>query len=167
MGQLLHDWSMEEKLLLLRQAYQALPAEGALIFYESIIDDERRTNTFGMLMSLNMLIETQDGFDYTGADCRSWMADIGFQHSCVEPLVGPDSMIVGIKERIHVRPVQLISGLGATSTRGRTRCRRASSMRPRRRSAAGTSPLDFAWRSRSGRWTIPTPAIDYSSCPGA
>ena len=97
MGHILHDWSLEEKLLLLRKAYQALPVEGALIVYESIIDDERRTNTFGMLMSVNMLIETQDGFDYTGADCRSWMADIGFQHSYVEPLVGPDSMIVGIK----------------------------------------------------------------------
>ena len=97
MGHILHDWSLEEKLLLLRKAYQALPVEGALIVYESTIDDERRTNTFGMLMSVNMLIETQDGFDYTGADCRSWMADIGFQHRYVEPLVGPDSMIVGIK----------------------------------------------------------------------
>jgi O-methyltransferase/methyltransferase family protein len=97
MGHILHDWSLEEKLLLLRKAYEALPVDGALVVYESLIDDERRTNTFGMLMSVNMLIETQDGFDYTGADCRSWMADIGFRHSYVEPLVGPDSMIVGIK----------------------------------------------------------------------
>jgi len=97
MGHLLHDWSLEEKLVLLRKAYEALPAGGALIVYESIIDNERRTNAFGLLMSLNMLIETQAGFDYTGADCQSWMTDVGFDHTYVEPLAGPDSMVVGTK----------------------------------------------------------------------
>ena len=97
LGHILHDWSLEEKLVLLRRAYHALPEGGALIVYESIIDDDRRANTFGLLMSVNMLIETQAGFDYTGADCRSWMADIGFRDSYTEPLAGPDSMVVGIK----------------------------------------------------------------------
>jgi len=99
MGHILHDWSLDEKLMLLRKAYEALPKGGALIVYESIIDDDRRTNTFGLLMSLNMLIETQDGFDYTGADCQSWMADVGFRDTYVEPLVGPDSMVVGMKPK--------------------------------------------------------------------
>jgi hypothetical protein len=97
MGHILHDWSLEEKLMLLRKAHHTLRDGGALIVYESIIDDDRRTNTFGMLMSVNMLIETQDGFDYTGADCRSWMSDAGFRDSYVEPLAGSDSMVVGIK----------------------------------------------------------------------
>jgi hypothetical protein len=97
MGHILHDWSLDEKLALLRKAYQALPDGGALIVYESIIDDDRRANTFGLLMSVNMLIETQDGFDYTGAECRSWMTDVGFRDTYVEPLVGPDSMVVGIR----------------------------------------------------------------------
>jgi O-methyltransferase domain len=69
MGHILHDWSLDEKLMLLRKARQALPDGGALIVYESIIDDDRRANTFGLLMSVNMLIETPEGFDYTGADC--------------------------------------------------------------------------------------------------
>jgi O-methyltransferase domain/Dimerisation domain len=97
MGHILHDWSLEEKLVLLRKAYDALPDGGSLIVFESIIDDDRRANTFGLLMSVNMLIETQAGFDYTGSDCRGWMADIGFRDSYVEPLVGPDSMVVGFK----------------------------------------------------------------------
>jgi precorrin-6B methylase 2 len=97
MGHILHDWSQEEKIQLIRKAYQALPPGGALIVYESIIDDDRRANTFGLLMSLNMLIETQAGFDYTSADCRSWLADAGFRDSYTEPLAGPDSMVVGIK----------------------------------------------------------------------
>jgi len=97
MGHILHDWSLDEKMTLLRKAHQALPDGGALIVYDSIIDDNRTANTFGLLMSLNMLIETQAGFDYTAADCRSWMAEIGFRDSYSEPLAGPDSMVVGLK----------------------------------------------------------------------
>ncbi len=97
MGHILHDWNLEEKQVLLQKAYGALPEGGALIVYESIIDDERRDNAFGLLMSLNMLIETPGGFDFTGADCRAWMAEAGFRESYVEHLVGPDSMVVGIK----------------------------------------------------------------------
>ena len=97
MGHVLHDWNLDEKRLLLKKAYEALPDGGALIVYESLIDDERRDNAFGLLMSLNMLIESPGGFDYTGADCRTWMADAGFSESYVEHLAGPDSMVVGIK----------------------------------------------------------------------
>jgi len=97
MGHILHDWDLREKRLLLQKAYDALPTGGALIVYEGLIDDERRYNAFGLLMSLNMLIETPGGFDYTGDDCRDWMAETGFSKSYVEHLVGPDSMVVGIK----------------------------------------------------------------------
>ena len=65
--------------------------------FETIIDDDRRENAFGLLMSLNMLIETPEGFDYTGADCQQWMREIGFTDTRVEHLIGPDSMVVGIK----------------------------------------------------------------------
>ncbi|MBD0327008.1 MAG: methyltransferase [Pyrinomonadaceae bacterium] len=97
MGHILHDWNMEEKQMLLRKAYDALPEGGALIVHESLIDDDRRENTFGLLMSLNMLIETPGGFDYTGADCSRWMREAGFRETRVEHLVGPDSMVVGFK----------------------------------------------------------------------
>jgi O-methyltransferase domain/Dimerisation domain len=97
MGHILHDWDLDEKRKLLKSAYQALPDGGALIVYDAIIDDDRRENTFGLLMSLNMLIETPGGFDYTGADCRGWMQEAGFRDTYVEPLLGPDSMVVGFK----------------------------------------------------------------------
>jgi hypothetical protein len=97
MGHILHDWGLDEKRLLLEKAHRALPEGGALIVYESIIDNDRRENAFGLLMSLNMLIETPAGFDYTGADCQRWMSEAGFGQSYVQHLVGPDSMVVGIK----------------------------------------------------------------------
>lgn len=97
MGHILHDWDLETKKKLIRKAHDALPAGGAYIVYEAIIDDDRRKNAFGLMMSLNMLIETYGGFDYTGADCQGWMREIGFRETRVEHLVGPDSMVVGIK----------------------------------------------------------------------
>jgi hypothetical protein len=97
MGHILHDWNLEIKRMLVRKAYEALPAGGAYIVYESVIDDDRSANAFGLLMSLNMLIETSDGFDYTGAECSGWMKDAKFRETRVEHLVGPDSMVIGIK----------------------------------------------------------------------
>jgi hypothetical protein len=97
MGHILHDWNLEIKRALVRKAYEALPDGGAYIVYESIIDDDRSANAFGLLMSLNMLIETPEGFDYTGADCSEWMKQTGFRETRLEHLVGPDSMVIGIK----------------------------------------------------------------------
>jgi hypothetical protein len=97
MGHILHDWDLPTKRMLIDKAYNALPPGGAFIVYDSIIDDERSHNAFGLMMSLNMLIETPGGFDYTGADCQQWMTDAGFSSTRVEPLVGPDSMVIGIK----------------------------------------------------------------------
>jgi hypothetical protein len=97
MGHILHDWGLDDKRMLIRKAYEAVPAGGALIVYEGIIDDDRSKNAFGLMMSLNMLIETPAGFDYTGADCQGWMKEAGFRETRVEHLVGPDSMVVAIK----------------------------------------------------------------------
>ena len=97
MGHILHDWDLPTKQMLIAKAFEALPAGGALVVYEAIIDDDRSKNAFGLMMSLNMLIETTGGFDYTGADCAGWMKAAGFSSTRVEPLVGPDSMVIAIK----------------------------------------------------------------------
>jgi O-methyltransferase domain/Dimerisation domain len=97
MGHILHDWDLAEKRSLLAKAYKTLPKGGAIIVYDAVIDDARRQNAFGLLMSLNMLIETRGGFDYTGAECQEWMREAGFSATRVEPLVGPDSMVIGLK----------------------------------------------------------------------
>jgi hypothetical protein len=83
--------------MLIGKAFDAIPRGGALVVYEAIIDDDRSKNAFGLMMSLNMLIETPGGFDYTGADCAGWMKDAGFATTTVTHLIGPDSMVVGLK----------------------------------------------------------------------
>lgn len=96
-GMILHDWNLEKKLHLIRSAYEALPENGAMVVIEHLIDDERRHNLFGLLMSLNMLIETGDGFDFTAADFRGWCTEVGFRRFDVLPLDGPASAAVAYK----------------------------------------------------------------------
>ena len=97
MGMILHDWNLETKKMLIAKAYDALPEGGALVAIENIIDDERRENAFGMLMSLNMLVEFGDAFDFTGADFASWCLEAGFKHTEVLHLAGPASAAIAYK----------------------------------------------------------------------
>lgn len=97
MGHILHDWDLETKRMLIRKVHEALPVGGAFIAHEAIIDDERRENVFGLVSSLNMLLETPGGFDFTAADGIGWLREAGFREARVEHLAGPDSMLVGIK----------------------------------------------------------------------
>ncbi|MCU1326154.1 MAG: O-methyltransferase family 2 [Bryobacterales bacterium] len=97
MGMILHDWSLEKKMYLIRAAYDALPEGGALIAIEALIDDARRENVFGLLMSLNMLIEFGEAFDYSGADFRQWCSEVGFRRFEVIHLAGASSAAVAYK----------------------------------------------------------------------
>jgi len=97
MGNILHDWDEEKKLMLMKKAYDALPSGGAFIAIESVIDDDRKQNVFGMMMSLNMLIETETGFDYTFADFGRWAKAAGFTSTALLPLAGPSSAAIAYK----------------------------------------------------------------------
>jgi precorrin-6B methylase 2 len=97
MGMILHDWNLERKKHLIKSAYDALPDGGALIAVENLIDDERRENAFGLLMSLNMLIEFGDAFDFTGADFWSWAREAGFRRYEIRHLAGPCSAAIAYK----------------------------------------------------------------------
>jgi hypothetical protein len=97
MGNVLHDWNLDRKKVLIKKAYDALPEGGAFIAIENLIDDARRENLFGLLMSLNMLIEVGDGFDYTAADFRDWCREAGFKRFEIIPLAGPTSAAIAYK----------------------------------------------------------------------
>jgi hypothetical protein len=89
MGMILHDWNLEKKMQLIRAAYDALPAGRAFAVIENLIDDARRENFFGLGMSLNILIEFGDAFDFTAADFFGWRREVGFRETEVIPLAGP------------------------------------------------------------------------------
>jgi SAM-dependent methyltransferase len=97
LGHVLHDWDLPTKRKLLDKAYEALPPGGAVVVYDNMIDDERRENVHGLLTSLHMLLVSPGGFDYTGEDCLSWLADAGFEGGQVVHLAGPESLAAGYK----------------------------------------------------------------------
>jgi len=97
MGNILHDWGIQDKKMLIKKAYNSLPQGGALVVIENIIDDNRSENAFGLMMSLNMLIETPEGFDFSAADFDGWAKEIGFTQTSVMLLTGPSSAVIAIK----------------------------------------------------------------------
>jgi predicted O-methyltransferase YrrM len=97
MSMILHDWNLDRKMQLMRSAYEALPEGGALIVIEALIDDARRENAFGLMMSLNMLIEFGDAFDFTGSDFAAWSREVGFRDVEIRPLAGPASAGIAYK----------------------------------------------------------------------
>lgn len=97
MGHMLHWADLDGKRLMLKRAFEALPTGGRLLVYDNILDEGRSQNTFGFLMSLNMLIETPGGREYTGSECEAWMRETGFSKARTQPLMGPASVVIGVK----------------------------------------------------------------------
>ena len=97
MGRVLHDWSLPQRELLLNKAYQALHENGVLIVHEAFIDEARRGTTNSLLASLNMLIQTNGGSEFTAVECMTWMRAAGFGATRVAPLTGSQAAVIGIK----------------------------------------------------------------------
>jgi hypothetical protein len=97
MGNFLHDWNLDRKMHLISSANEALPQGGALITIENLIDDARRENAVGLLVSLSMLIEFGDAFGFTGSDFAGWCREAGFREVEILPLAGPASAGIAYK----------------------------------------------------------------------
>ena len=97
LGRILHNWNLDTKRMLLAKAYDALPKGGALLVYETLIAEDRSSDAAGMLASLNMLLWTAGGYDFTGSECAAWMREAGFSDVAIEPLTTGHSMLIGQK----------------------------------------------------------------------
>jgi len=97
MGRVLHNWDVPVRRLLVDKAYAALPHGGALIVHDTLIDDARRERPHCMLSSLNMLIQTSGGSEYTAQECKLWMKDSGFAQMRIVPLAAMQTAVVAIK----------------------------------------------------------------------
>ncbi len=97
MGNILHDWDEETKIVLMKKAYDALPQNGIFVAIENVVDPGRLENTFSLLMSLNMLIETGNGYEYSLGEFTNWAKQIGFKSTDIMPLAGPTSAAIAYK----------------------------------------------------------------------
>jgi len=97
LGHILHDWSFDETREILAKVYDAVAPGGAVIVYGTMIDNDRDTAVLPLLMSLNMLIETPAGADYTPRQCIEWLHQAGFEGGEARPLPGPETMVTARK----------------------------------------------------------------------
>jgi len=93
----LQRWGLKRKKILLQKAFDAVPSDGGVLAYHAIIDDRRQETAFGLLFNLNMLIENREDAEHTGAECQAWMREIGFSSTYCKPLVGAESVVVGLR----------------------------------------------------------------------
>ncbi len=97
MGNILHYWGLQDKKALIKKAYDALPQGGAFVVIENIIDNNRKENAYGLMMSLNVLIETPEGFNFSATDFDGWVKETGFTQTSVMSLTESTSAVIAIK----------------------------------------------------------------------
>ena len=97
LGHILHDWGLDKKTEILANVSEAVRPGGAVVVYGTMIDEERREAEAPLLMSLNMLIETPNGFDYTPSQCLQWLHETGFEGGEAAELPGPETMVLARK----------------------------------------------------------------------
>lgn len=97
LGWVLHDWSVATQLDLLRKCFEALPAGGALLATETLMDDSGDGPLLAALLSLDMLVSTDGGGESTGAEMLERFRAVGFVNVRIQPLPGMRDLIIGEK----------------------------------------------------------------------
>ncbi|MEV0808205.1 methyltransferase [Micromonospora sp. NPDC050200] len=89
LSMILHDWDVPTNRALLAKCYAALPPGGAVVVCELLLNDERTGPPEAALMGMNMLVETEGGKNYSGAEYTAWLADAGFVDIRTVPFDAP------------------------------------------------------------------------------
>lgn len=97
LSQVLHDWSKDECLIILKNAIETLPKGGKIIVNEWLIKDDKTGPLAAAMLSLTMLIDTQGGANYTGAEISDMLKKVGFVNTAVQPLIGPNGIVTASK----------------------------------------------------------------------
>jgi SAM-dependent methyltransferase len=94
LGHVLHNWSPEERQFLIKKAFAAVRPGGALLIYDAMLE-ENPADLARVLVSLNMLLVTPGGSEYTARECAQWLADAGFTAISDRPLGSADTLVIG------------------------------------------------------------------------
>jgi SAM-dependent methyltransferase len=97
LGHVLHNWSPEERQLLVKKAFAAVRPDGWLLVYDAMLDDDGPADLARLLVSLNMLLVTSGGAEYPAARCRQWLTAAGFVDVDARPLGAGDTLVTGHK----------------------------------------------------------------------
>jgi precorrin-6B methylase 2 len=74
---IVHSNSFEENMKLLKKCTAALNPGGQVVVQDFIMDEDRTAPAFAAMFALNMLVGTEGGDTYTGAEVGEWMTGAG------------------------------------------------------------------------------------------
>jgi len=96
---IMHDWSEADDRRILQKCFAALPSGGAVIICELLVNEAKTGPAPAALMSLNMLVETAGGRNYTAGEYSSWLRDLGFRRIRTVRFRAPgaDGAVIGYK----------------------------------------------------------------------
>ncbi len=77
-SQIVHSLSVDESLVLIEKARDALGPKGRIVIHEFLLEKDRAHPVPGALFSINMLVNTAAGRSYTIQEMREWLAKAGF-----------------------------------------------------------------------------------------
>lgn len=96
LGRILHDWSEEKCLVLLRRIIDRLPSGGALLVAEKLIDDDRTGPIWAHMQNLGMLLYTE-GRERTLGEYEALLKKAGFAEVRGAVTPSPGDAILAIK----------------------------------------------------------------------
>lgn len=98
-GHILHYFGLRQREDLLARIFGALNPGGVVLVYDRMIDNDRRGAPLSLLGSLNMLLTSTDGREYTPTECTQWLSGAGYTDLRTTAVSRPDTLVIGHKPR--------------------------------------------------------------------
>ena len=99
LGHILHDWSDNSCRKILRNCFEALPADGVLLVSETVLRPDFSGSTFALMKDLTMMVACEsEGRERTEAEYQTLLNETGFKISEVIRLDAPRDLIIARKK---------------------------------------------------------------------
>jgi hypothetical protein len=95
-GNVLHDFGPTQRAELIAKAARTIPAGGAVVVYDPMLDEER-SNQGNLLLSLSLLLQSPNGGEYPPSETRQAMEAAGLTVETLRPLPASTTLVVGRK----------------------------------------------------------------------
>jgi SAM-dependent methyltransferase len=96
LGHVLHDWDAQQRKFLVQKAYESVTPGGVLLVYDRMLD-RASSRVENLVISLDMLLVTDGGSEFTVGELRGHAEAAGFTSVEDRPLGEYDTLVVAHK----------------------------------------------------------------------
>jgi 3-hydroxy-5-methyl-1-naphthoate 3-O-methyltransferase len=97
LSHIVHFLGDEGSKMLLKKIYEKLPKNGCLIISEWFLNDEKTGPVPSALLGLTMIVEQNQGRNYSYKEVKEMLSDSGFENIENRALSGPADILIGYK----------------------------------------------------------------------